>query len=296
MKKTIYMLLPLILISPLSMAEEQGKKVRKAKPAPADLTKPPLDATDITKLPEGVERVDIFILMGQSNMKGRGVMPAEPLRNPRIVMMHKGTDDWFLARHPLHMIGSPKDFSGADNAGVGPGLSFAQTLAKADPKTRIALIPCAVGGSSIFQWRKGRKNYDDAMRRAKLALAQGPKGKTRIAGVLWHQGESDSTSEGKVEAYAESLGKMIDDLRQDTGVPELPFIAGTIGEMKSDVERRAQINKILLKVATIRPHTACVDSREFAQHIGDRVHFDTATQEEHGRRYAAEYLKLTKKR
>ena len=44
----------------------------------------------------------------------------------------------------------------------------------------------------------------------------------------------------------------------------------------------------------MRPHTACVDGRSFAKFI-DSVHFDTATQEEHGRLYAAKYLNVTRK-
>jgi hypothetical protein len=289
MKKTLLVVISLIAIPPLSMAQ------KKTKPAPPDLTRPPLQATDIAMLPSGLDRVEIFLLMGQSNMKGRGVMPEEPLRNPQIIMMHKGTDSWFLARHPLHLVGSPTDFSGADNAGVGPGLTFAETLAKARPETRIALIPCALGGSNITQWRKGRALYDETVRRAKLALEQGPKGKTRIAGALWLQGESDSTTPEKIHAYPERLAQLIDHLRADTGVPDLPFIACTIGEMKPNSAQRAKINAILLNLPAIRLHTACVDGRGFAKHIGDRVHFDTATQEEHGRRYAAEYLNLVRK-
>jgi hypothetical protein len=68
-------------------------------------TKPPLEAVDITKLPEGTAQLDLYLLMGQSNMKGRGVMPEEPKRDPRIVMMHIRDDQWYLARHPLHLTG-----------------------------------------------------------------------------------------------------------------------------------------------------------------------------------------------
>ena len=147
-----------------------------------------------------------------------------------------------------------------------------------------------MGGSNITQWRKGRANYDETVRRAKLALEQGPKGKTRIAGALWLQGESDSTTAQKIEAYPDRIAQLIDDLRADTGVPDLPFIACTIGEKKSP-ELRAKLNAILLGLPERRPHTTCVDGRSFAGYV-DAVHFDTPTQEEHGRRYAAEYLKL----
>ena len=104
MKNVVLVLITLVALSPWSVAQ------KKPKPAPPDLTKPPLDAVDVTKLPDGMDRMDIFLLMGQSNMKGRGVMPEEPLRDPQIIMMHKGTDGWFLARHPLHLVGSPVDF------------------------------------------------------------------------------------------------------------------------------------------------------------------------------------------
>jgi hypothetical protein len=289
MKRILLIVISLIAISSPSTAQ------KKKKGAPPDLSKPPLESADVSILPDGLERVDVFLLMGQSNMKGRGVMPEEPLRNPQIIMMHKGTDGWFLARHPLHLVGNATDFHGADNAGVGPGLAFAEAIAAAQPATRIALIPCALGGSNITQWRKGRRLYDETVRRAKLALQQGPNGKTRIAGALWLQGESDTKTPEKIQAYPAALGQLIDNLRADLGVPDLPFIACTIGEMKPESAPQAKINAILLGISSIRPHTACVDSRDFAKHIGDRVHFDTATQEEHGRRYAAEYPKLIKR-
>jgi len=295
------MVLSLIIVSPLAAdppSQSKGqspvaaRKERKLKPPPPELNRQPLVAADIAELPGGTERVDIFLLMGQSNMKGRGVMPKEALADPRIIMMHLKTDSWFLARHPLHLIGNSKDLSGADNAGVGPGISFAQALSAAQANTRIALIPCAMGGSNITQWRKGRKLYDETVRRAKLALSQGPKGKTRIAGALWLQGESDSTTLDKIEAYPDSLGKLIDNLRADLAIVNLPFIACTIGEKKSP-EQRAKLNAILLQLPKLRPHTACVDGRSFAKFV-DSVHFNTATQQEHGRRYAVAYLKLTK--
>lgn len=76
-------------------------------------TRPPLQPVDITRLPAGLERLDLFLLLGQSNMKGRGFMPVEPSRDPRIVMMHLKDDAWYLARHPLHLVGDPKTFVGA---------------------------------------------------------------------------------------------------------------------------------------------------------------------------------------
>lgn len=269
--------------------ERVAPKGRKAVTPPP--TKPPLEPVVISELPDGMERLDLYLLMGQSNMKGRGVMPEEPLRVPRIVMMHKGTDRWFLARHPLHLVGDPETFKGHDNAGVGPGLSFARSMAEKQPGTRIGLIPCAVGGSPMRSWQPGAKLYEEAMRRARLALEQGPEGKTRIAGAFWLQGEADARPE-REPVYAESLNKLVDGLRSDLDIPNLPFIGCTILELREDVAMRKRINELLLALPDQRPCTACVDARDLKGHIGDLVHIDTPGQEEIGRRFARRMIDI----
>jgi hypothetical protein len=276
-----------LLGSPVAFSQQRAQT-----PPP---TKPPLAPADIASLPAGTDRLELYLLMGQSNMKGRGFMPEEPLRDPRIVMMHRKTDEWFLARHPLHLVGSPIDFEGHDNAGVGPGLAFAQALARKLDGARIALIPCAVGGTPISRWAKDQRLYDDCVRKAKLALSQGPAGKTRLRGALWLQGEAESRSEELIAAYPAALADLVDRLRADLGLPELPFVASTVGEMRPAPElnqKLAAVNRVLLDLPDQRPNTACVDARELKSHIGDYVHFDTAAQEEIGRRFAAKYLEL----
>ncbi|MCB1233184.1 MAG: sialate O-acetylesterase [Verrucomicrobiae bacterium] len=275
-------------LSPVAAQEKAPAKKKATTPPP---TKPPLEPVDIGTLPEGMERIDLYLLIGQSNMKGRGTMPEEPLRDPRIVMMHKKTDEWFLARHPLHLVGDPKTFEGHDNAGVGPGLAFGQAMAKHDSKARIGLIPCAVGGTRISLWQPGARLYEDAIRRAKLAIKQGPEGKTRIAGAIWLQGEADAKPD-LIPVYADALNALVDGLRTELGQPHLPFIACTIGEMREGATMQKQINALLLTLPERSPHTACVDARYLTSHIGDHVHFDTTAQNQIGRRFAKEMIGL----
>ncbi len=300
MTKLIFsMLVPLAMLG--SLYAEDAKKPKSSKrtkdaaskvqtPPP---THPPLQSVDITKLPAGVEQLDLFLLTGQSNMKGRGVMPDDPKRDPRVVMMHLKDDQWYLARHPLHLTGDAKTFQGADNAGVGSGLSFAESLVAKDSKRQIGLIPCAVGGSSINLWQRGAKLYDEAMRRAKLAILTTAPVKGRIRGVLWLQGEADATDKG-LSTHEAKLLKLIDDLRSDLDMPNLPFIACTIGEMRPDGEgrRNSEMNKLLLSLPAKRPYTACVDARDLKGHIGDNVHFDTNSQNQIGQRYAEKYFQM----
>jgi len=89
-------LLCLFALSPLLFAQ-------KANTPPP--TKPLLVSVDITKLPVGATHLDLWLLCGQSNMKGRGFMPEEPKNDARIVMMHLKDD--------------AKTFQGHDNAAIG---------------------------------------------------------------------------------------------------------------------------------------------------------------------------------
>lgn len=282
-----FLLCLLVLSSPL-FAQKAAKAKKAGTPPP---TKPPLVSVDIKELPEGATHLDLWLLCGQSNMKGRGFMPEEPKKDPRIVMMHKKDDQWYLARHPLHLAGDAKTFQGHDNAGVGPGLAFAEVLAAQDKTAAIGLVPCAVGGSSIKLWQKGAKLYEDALRRAKLALQTTAPVKARLRGILWLQGEANANAQERPQ-YAEQLRSMITSFRADLALPDLPFIACTIGEMQPEprLSDLKAMNEILLALPKSVPHTGCVDARDLKTHIGDSVHFDTAAQEEIGRRFAARAL------
>ncbi|MFO1440002.1 MAG: sialate O-acetylesterase [Verrucomicrobiaceae bacterium] len=283
----------LLCLFALSSSLHAQKAKKPSTPPP---TKPPLVSVDITKLPEGATHLDLWLLCGQSNMKGRGFMPEEPKNDLRIVMMHKMDDQWYLARHPLHLTGDAKTFQGHDNAGVGPGLAFAEVLAAQYKTAAMGLVPCAVGGSSIKLWQKGAKLYDEALRRAKLALQTTAPIKARLRGILWLQGEANANAQDRPQ-YVQQLRSMIEAFRTDLAMPELPFIACTIGEMQPEprLSDLKAMNEILLALPKSVPHTACVDARDLKTHIGDSVHFDTAAQNEIGKRFAAEAAKLERR-
>ena len=284
------MIAPVVFCQEETSGKEQVKTIKIRTPPP---TKPPLRLANITKLPGVIKRFDLFLLMGQSNMKGRGFMPEEPKNDQRIVMMHMKDDKWYVARHPLHLVGDAKTFEGANNAGVGPGLSFAETLLAKEPDAVIGLIPCAVGGTAIGLWQRDAELYSNAMRRAKLAIAATASVKPVLRGVLWLQGEADTKAE-LIPLYEESLLTLVKDLRADLGMRDLPFIVCTIGELRPDTVNQGikAINGILMSLPDKVSNTACVDARDLKGHIGDFGHYDAASQEIIGRRYAEKYLKL----
>ncbi|HSI09609.1 MAG: sialate O-acetylesterase [Rariglobus sp.] len=226
----------------------------------------------------------LYLLMGQSNMAGRGALDATPpADNPRILVLAPD-GSWVPACDPLH------EKVGRTEPGVGPGLSFAQAMLKADPKVTIGLIPCAVGGSPLKRWVKGGDLYSQAVARAKASSARGT-----LEGVLWHQGETDSDKQPWTETYESRLVRMIADLRSDLGRPDLPVVVGQLGEFLTPEKHPGveTIRAALKRIPTLVPHTGYVDSTGLV-HKGDELHFDTASARKLGTRYAEAMMKLQK--
>lgn len=237
------------------------------------------------------EQFHLYLLIGQSNMAGRGKVEEQdrqPL--PRVLVFTKD-NRWAEAVDPLH-------FDKPGIAGVGIGRSFAKALADADPTVTIGLIPCAVGGSPIDSWQPGGYHqqtkthpYDDMLRRAKLALPAGT-----LKGILWHQGESDS-SPGKAEAYEAKLHALVARLRKQFDAPEMPFIAGQMGrfEKRPWNDAKKMVDAAHRDLPEKVPHTAFVSSDGLTDK-GDGVHFDSRSYRELGRRYAKALLALDKQK
>src|SRR4051794_10431428 len=76
--------------------------------------------------------LQLFLLIGQSNMAGRGkVEPQDRVPHPRVWVLDKD-DQWAPAIDPLH-------FDKPKVAGVGLGSRFGRTLADADPSIHVGL-------------------------------------------------------------------------------------------------------------------------------------------------------------
>lgn len=266
-----------------------------AKGTRGGAAQPPLHPADFSTFAQQ-DTLDLFLLVGQSNMKGRGAIEMKPQENKNILFFHSKQRQWNIARDPLHAQGTPDRIDGSDNSGTGPGMSFARTLAQHDAKLKIGLIPGAVGGAPIGSYGKDKKLYQRSLeltRQAVEEVAKHSKLKTRIKAILWLQGESDSTKP-LYQSYESKLLDMIDRYRSDLKNPTLPFIACTLGSYinKGPFQHVKETNKVLLGLPEKRKHTACIDARDLKGHIGDKLHYDTESQIEIGKRFAAAYLKF----
>lgn len=213
----------------------------------------------------------VFILAGQSNMAGRGLVEEQDRRPAEGVEAWKREERWGPAVDPLH-------WDKPDIAGVGLGRSFGTTLAESG--VHAGLVPCAFGGSSLWEWMPGEKHYGEALRRVRLALAGGG----RLSGLLWHQGESESNDETRARSYAERFAKFAAALRADLDAPALPIVAGQLGRFVN--APYAQVVNEQLALLPLRVSRCVFVPSEGLHHKGDDLHFDSASMREFGRRYA----------
>jgi hypothetical protein len=226
----------------------------------------------------------IFIMAGQSNMAGRGLVEArDTLPNSRILTIDS-CNNWIQAKEPLH-------FYEPERTGLDCGLSFGRTLLDSVPEeVTLGIIPCAVGGSSIYQW-----NLDSARMEIKLlsniksrvdhARQQGV-----IKGIIWHQGEAESHP-GTIGPYGEQLKILTSLFRDYIGNDSLPIIMGELGPfMKHTMKPYSDsINREIHKYAQTDPYTSVISTGDLT-HKGDSLHFDDPSLRIMGERYAHSML------
>ncbi|MGC9342354.1 MAG: sialate O-acetylesterase [Bacteroidales bacterium] len=236
------------------------------------------------------ENLWIFMMAGQSNMAGRGKIEAQDqVTNKRILTIDEN-NNWIVAREPLH-------FYEPNGAGLDCGMSFARELLKHVPDSiSIAMIPCAVGGSSVFQWLNDEEHRGVKLLSNYWEKVQLSKEKGTIKGILWHQGERNA-NETDLPIYKDALLQLFTKFRVSIGNNELPIILGEIGRFAEPEEKAgyfAGINQIIRNVAANNNNLHFISS-EGLEDRGDNLHFNSASQRELGKRYAERYVEITNK-
>lgn len=237
--------------------------------------------------PTTTTKKQIFILSGQSNMAGRGgvknkhwdrIVPNDCKPDPSTIHRLNANLIYETAQEPLHA-----DIDTTKTCGVGPGMSFANAV-KDYIVGFIDLVPCAVGGTAIKEWRKGEKLYEEMVRRARAAVSSGD---GEIKALIWYQGESDTMVKEDADCYKSNMEELIFNVRADLGLPSLPIIQVAIASGGSegkytDIVREAQ-------KAIDLPNVVTVDAKGL-ELKEDNLHLTTAAQVQLGHMLADAYL------
>ncbi|MBE6050330.1 MAG: hypothetical protein E7214_06630 [Clostridium sp.] len=245
--------------------------------SPENPTKP-----EPTKPDPAKAKFHVFLLLGQSNMAGYPkAQAADKVKDNRILVLGydnnpangRVKDKWDVASAPLH---------DAWNDAVGPGDWFAKTLInKVSKGDTIGLVPCAISGEKIETFMKGGSKYNWIIQRAKLAQAKGGV----IDGIIFHQGESNCGN----PAWPGMVNTLVEDLRKDLKIGNVPFIAGELlrtGNCSSH-------NRLVNQLPSVIKNCYVVSSEGLTKDPSDtwNLHFSHDSQVTLGKRYAEKMIK-----
>lgn len=228
------------------------------------------------------EEMDLFLALGQSNMAGRADINSYVSDEIENVSLLNDGAAWVTALNPMNIYSNIRKDASIQK--VGPSYSFAKTLSKYI-KNRIGMIVNARGGTNITAFA-GEPYSPFIAQRIEESKMYGT-----IKGIIWHQGESNSSAAG---AYMGHLAPLVDDLRTEIG-EDVYFLAGQLGPWDKDgttEPKYGAINDTIAQIANYVSNADYVKNNNLSDR-GDNTHFNTESQVLLGQRYAQKVLKTT---
>lgn len=227
---------------------------------------------------------DIYLLIGQSNMAGRGSFEAaDTIQKVEGVWLLDSIGNPVEAVAPFNRYSTiRKDIS---LQGYSPANEFSRIMHSRTGRD-ILLVVNARGGSSICAWQPGDSHQyiDEAVRRTRQAMKHGT-----LKGILWHQGETDVLKE--TPDYIGKFTTMITALRDSLDAAEVPVVIGQLGQWRwAPSDKIESFNdSIVHSISRSVDNCQYVSSYRLGRLYKDKErdpHFSRDAQRELGRRYA----------
>lgn len=209
------------------------------------------------------EPIKVFILAGQSNMEGQGVVSMDDERDynggkgnlvwsiknsksaGKMKVLKNEKDEWvvrddvqisFKASDIVRKGGLTVGYTGyGGSSHIGPELGFGFVIGDYY-KQPVLLIKAAWGGKSLFvDFRPPSSGgqvgpyYTKMLEEVRAALAELGDQKYEIAGFVWQQGWNDMCEKPAIAEYPQNLVNLVKDLREEFKLPNLPVVVGELG-------------------------------------------------------------------
>ena len=209
------------------------------------------------------EPVQVFILAGQSNMEGQGVVSmdhpehynggkgnlvwslAHSQSRQRMQHLRDAEGNWveredvsisFKARGKVRKGSLTVGYTGyGQSSHIGPELQFGHLMGEHFDEP-VLLIKTAWGGKSLQKDFRPPSSggetgpfYRQMIEEVRTALAGLGNSRFEIRGFVWMQGWNDMVSEEATAEYADNLVNLAKDLRKEFKAPQLPIVIGELG-------------------------------------------------------------------
>jgi len=238
---------------------------------------------------------DVFVIMGQSNAVGYGLMNETTPINNSLIWAWNGQNDTVEQAFDPIPVGTPLIDT---RRAIGfPTTTAVQHLPYLDAGRKVLLINCARGGTGFgdFTWTPSGVGTQWCM--ARVAAAMATAGTHHLLAVLWHQGEGDVYVIGSgmsVSTYAANLLALVQYVRANfSGAnASTPWVVGHMSPAWiTGVAERVALDNFLGNVSATVPFSAAINNTDasFTGLVGDNIHFDTSSLLRMGVMYYTQY-------
>ncbi|UCG50285.1 MAG: VCBS repeat-containing protein [Phycisphaerales bacterium] len=243
----------------------------------------------------GRSPVKVFILAGQSNMEGQGIVPSDPKRNGG-----KGTLE-YLVKNPAtsgafsHLVDNQGNWLerqdvwiwylgrkgpltvgyGAGPDRIGPELQFGHVMAD-HFENQVLLIKAAWGGKSLAKdfrppssagqvgpyYTEMLKHVRDVLANLKKHFPDYDGRGYEITGIGWHQGWNDRVNQAFNDEYEKNLANFIRDIRKESDAAGLPFVIAETG-MSGHAEKHPRALSLMRAQAAVAEYDEFKDNVAF---------------------------------
>jgi hypothetical protein len=237
--------------------------------------------------------VDMFIVMGQSNADGKGKFAdldsqtgrsLEGLNRTGIQIHQSSIDQSTRVYQPGVWEAIDPATNAAQSSGrFGPEVGFSDTVkaivdggGNATYDKPVAILKFAKGATNLYNnWDAPSGDCYTAMvqdiPRAKFELGQANY-KFNIRGMIWYQGESDSSDQAVAEAYGANLTTLFADIRSRFDKPELPIVICKVAYETSPPAYIETVRTQQQNVADADSNIAIIDTAVYERR--DAVHLN----------------------
>ena len=238
------------------------------------------------------QKTQVFILAGQSNMQGQGVVDLDHpmhynsgkgtlnrvMQNPKMKELYahiKNDKGDFIVRDDVFVRyvtpakikrgGLSVGFTGYDgNHHIGPEFQFGHVVGNAI-KQPVLLIKTAWGGKSIYKDFRPPSSGGEVGKYYRQMISEIKQGLDQISvdfpdlnnnyelrGFVWFQGWNDMYNEDARAEYAQNLVNLIKDVRHELAAEDLPVVIGELGNGGEDVSDNMQAIRSAQKTAAAK--------------------------------------------